>query len=62
MKKEITIKGEKYIIREDMFDFQLYPAEFDETNVIDARKIKIFSKRNGFESTEDVIEYIEKYF
>lgn len=53
----------KYILKTAFYsDFEFMSRENYEAYISDARAVRKFYKRDGFNTFEDVLEYIEKYF
>lgn len=60
-KREISLNGETYHIWKEGGD---YKGSFEDpkNRITDANKINKFSSSQGFDSIDDVVEYVEKYF
>lgn len=57
------MKEVKGLILKDKGSYiEAIPKELENINIIDARKILKFEKSQGFETIEDVAEYIKSYF
>jgi len=52
----------KYVLVCGTYGFTLHKSENYKARISDARDCWKFEKCNGFESTEDVLEYVEQYF
>lgn len=52
----------KFIIWKTEWDWKATTEENYNRYIQNAREIKTFSKRDGFESAEDVVDYLKKWF
>lgn len=52
----------KYILVDVAYGFKLWTRENYEAYITNARGCWEFTKHNGFNTADDVLEYVEKYF
>lgn len=59
--KTIVIKGENYVIYDSFNGFAMTNENNFNAYIMNANEITEFKKSNGFETLDDVVNYIKKY-
>ena len=55
-------KIKAYLIKNDGIDFYIIPEQIDGKTLTNARYKIVFKRSQGFETIQDVKDYINKYF